>query len=67
MSELIALKNDIWRYYPNVKVLGKPAHAPDAQIDSGSDDVVKVCLAYLEKLHAGTIAITRTGNIRMRR
>jgi hypothetical protein len=43
LSELIALKEHVWRDYPDEKVLGTPLHGPDQQVDSESDDIVKVC------------------------
>ncbi len=43
LAELTALKRKIWRDNPASKVLGKPLHAPDEQIDSDSDELVKVC------------------------
>lgn len=43
LAELVALKKRVWRDNPDKKVMGKPLHAPDTQIDSDSDDIVKVC------------------------
>jgi hypothetical protein len=43
LSELIALKERVWRDYPEEKVLGTPLHRPDEQADSESEDIVKVC------------------------
>ena len=42
-SELVELKNRVWRDDPDKRILGKPLHEPDAQIDHESDDIVKVC------------------------
>jgi hypothetical protein len=42
-SELVALKEPLWRENPEKKVLGEPLHAPGEQKDPESDDIVKVC------------------------
>jgi Nucleotide modification associated domain 2 len=52
-SELVELKNRVWRDDPDKRILGKPLHEPDAQIDHESDDIVKVCQKscyYISKL-----------------
>lgn len=43
LAELVALKKQVWRDNPSKKVLGKPLHAPDEQIDSDFDELVKLC------------------------
>ena len=43
IAELTALKRKVWKDNPASKVLGKPLHTPNEQIDSDSDELVKVC------------------------